>query len=103
MTPKNLLTPFFSKIRRILFEESEDPMAPNACRSKRRRIIHNAYLIQTLAVLAGVGSIAIVPFVVILMTVPYFIVAYIVWALCTGTAWLIIRYYVIWLNRRNET
>ena len=91
------------KIRRILFEKSEDPMAPNACRSNRRRIIHNAYLIQTLVVLAGLGSIAIAPLVIILMTVPYFTVAYIMWALCTGTAWLIIRYYVIRLNRKNET
>jgi|CryGeyStandDraft_7_1057128.scaffolds.fasta_scaffold160465_1 hypothetical protein len=98
---KNPVTPLFSKIRKMLFEETEDPMAPDGCRTKRRRIIHNAYIIQALAVIAGIGSLSVVPLVVIMITIPYFVLAYIVWAFCTGIIWLIIRQYVIRLNNRS--
>jgi hypothetical protein len=100
-TMKNPLTSIFSKIHRILFEESDDPMAPDRYRTKGGQIIHNQNVIQSLAVLVGLGSLSVVPLVVILITIPYFALAYVVWALCTGIAWLALARYVKRLNARS--
>jgi hypothetical protein len=99
---KNPLTPLFSRIRRFLYERTDDSRAPNRVRTKKRRIVHNPFAIVTLGIITGLGSILLGLFVfVMLLTLPYFVLGYLVWAAATGTAWIILRQHVKNLNRRD--
>lgn len=61
-----------SFLRRILFENSDNPLAPNF---KRRFLFNNYYIILSLVSLLGIGLIAMIPVMMFLITVPYFIIS----------------------------
>jgi hypothetical protein len=77
----------------------DDPRAPNP---KRKKIIHNAHLIQAWAVLAGVVSIGLIPLYVWLITVPGFVIAYLVWCAVVGIANVVLSVYMRRLNEKDD-
>jgi hypothetical protein len=68
------------RVHQILFEESDHPFAP--VRGKRR-ILHNALLIQGWAAMIGIFAILLAPIMVWFLSVPYLIPGYVCFA-CVG-------------------
>ena len=98
---RNIISNFFYRLHRILLEESDDSQAPAEFRSKPRRQLHNAFLIQSWAALTGIVSIAIIPVIVWLITIPYFVIGYLVWCAVTAVLWLIGWFKVKKLNEQD--
>jgi fatty acid desaturase len=95
---RNPISLFWKWLHYVLFEEIDDPRVPNP---KRRKIIHNAHLIQVWAMLAGIASIGLIPLCVWLITVPGFVIAYIVWCAVMGVANVVLSLYVRRLNEED--
>lgn len=70
---KNPLSPFFRWAHFVLYEECDDPRAPNV---KVRKQLHNAHLIQMWAAMAGIVTVGSIPFIMFFLTLPYFIPCY---------------------------
>lgn len=102
---RNIISNFFyrlkRRLRRILLEESDDPQAPAEFRSKPRRQLHNTFLIQSWAAATGIVSIAIIPVIVWLIMVPYFVIGYLVWCTVTAVLWGWFKFKVKKLNEQD--
>lgn len=83
---KNPLSPFFRWIHYVLYEECDDPHAPTG---KSRKQLHNAHLIQLWAAMAGIGSMGACPFILFLLTLPYFVPCYLVFCAVAGFSMLL--------------
>ena len=95
----NPLSHLTRRLKFWLFEERDDIYAENP---KRRRQLHNAYLIQAWAALTGIIVMAIIPLVVWLITVQSFVVIYLISTAIAGISYLSIRWYVRRLNKQYE-
>jgi hypothetical protein len=95
---RNPLLVLFKWLRYVLFEEIEVPNFPG---SKRKKILHNAHLIQVWAVLTGIVSIGLIPICIWLFTVPGFVIAYLAWCAVMGLSNLVLRSYVRHLNEED--
>jgi dipeptide/tripeptide permease len=95
----NLFLRFFERLKFWLFEEREDKYAENP---KRRKQLHNAYLIQAWAALTGIVVIAIVPLVVWLITLQDFVIVYLILSAIAAILYVSISLYIRRLNRQFE-
>lgn len=95
---RNPVSLFWKWLHYVLFEEMDDPHAPNP---KHKKIIHNAHLIQAWAVLAVIVSVGLIPLYVWLITVPGFVIAYLVWCAVVGIANVVLSVYVRRLNEKD--
>ena len=95
---RNPISLFWKWMHYILFEEMDDPHAP---KSKHKKIIHNAHLIQAWAALIGILSVGLIPLYVWLITVPGFVIAYLVWCAVMGISNVVLSFYVRRLNERD--
>jgi len=64
-----------SFLRKILFENSDNPLAPNF---KKRKLLHSAFLIECIVSLLGIGLIGMIPLVIILMQIPWFTLSFVI-------------------------
>jgi hypothetical protein len=92
----------YRKLCYKLFLESDDLQAPEQCRMKQRRMVHNAVLIQTWAALAGILSIGSIPILVLLITTPHFVLGYLIFCATGGTFMYLMNAYVRRINKREE-
>lgn len=95
---RNPVSLFRKWLHYVLFEETDDPHAPNP---KRKKIIHNAHLIQAWAALIGILSVGLIPLYVWLITVPGFVIAYLVWCAVLSIANVVLDVYVRRLNEKD--
>ena len=95
---RNPISIFWKWLHCVLFEERNDPHATNP---KRKKIIHNAHLIQAWAALIGVLSVGLIPLYIWLITVPGFVIAYLVWCAVMGITNVVLSFYVRRLNERD--
>ena len=95
----NLLLRVVRKVKFWLLEERDDIYAENP---KRRRQLHNAYLIQAFAALTGIGVIAIIPLVFWFITFKGFVIVYLISSATAGILYLSINLYIKHLNERYE-
>jgi len=95
----NLLSRSFERLKFWLFEEREDRYAENP---KRRKQLHNVYLIQAWAALTGIIVVAIVPLVVWLITLQDFVIVYLILSAIAAILYASIRLYIRHLNRQYE-
>jgi len=92
----NLLSRFVKRIKFWLFEERDDVFADNP---KRRRQLHNAYVIQACIALIGIGTVALIP-LVLWLTVKGFVLVYLILTAVAGILYVTISSYVKRLNKR---
>lgn len=90
---------FAKKLRFWLLEEKEYIYADNP---KRRRQLHNAYLIQACAALTGIIAMAIIPLIVWLITLQSFVIGYLISSLIAGAIYLTISLYIRHLNKEYQ-
>ena len=95
---RNPISLFWKWLHYVLFEEMDDPHVPDL---KRKKIIHNAHLIQALAALVGILSVGLIPLYVWLITVPGFVIAYLVWCAVMGITNIVLSVYVRRLNEED--
>lgn len=95
----NILSRFIGRLKFWLFEEREDKYAANP---KRRRQLHNAYLIQAWAALTGIIVVAIIPLVVWLITLQSFVVVYLILSAVAAILYASTSLYVRRLNKQYE-
>jgi hypothetical protein len=95
----NLLLRLVRKVKFWLLEERDDMYAENP---KRRRQLHNAYLIQACAALTGIVGIAIIPLVFWFVTFKGFVVVYLISSAVAGTLYVTINLYIRHLNEQYE-
>lgn len=95
----NLLLRLVKKVKFWLLEERDDIYAENP---KRRRQLHNAYLIQACAALTGIVVIAIIPLVFWFITFKGFVVVYLISSAVAGILYLSINMYIKHLNEQYE-
>jgi len=95
---RNPISLFWKWLHYVLFEERDDPHVSNP---KRKKIIHNAHLIQAWAALIGILSVGLIPIYVWLITVPGFVIAYLVWCAGMGITNVVSSFYVRHLNERD--
>jgi len=93
----NPLSYLLKKLKFWLFEERDDVYAENP---KRRRELHNAFLIQAWAALTGIVVMAIIPLVVWLITVQGFVIIYLIFSAIAGIIYLTVSLYIKRLNKR---
>ena len=95
----NFLSRLAKKVKFWLFEEREDIYAENP---KRKRIIHNASLIQSILALIGIGIMALVPLVMWLITLRDFVIVYLASTVVIGIVYFTIGSYAKRMNKKTE-
>ncbi len=96
---RNPILLFGKWLHYVLFEERDDPYVPNP---KRKKIIHNAHLIQAWAALTGLVSFGLIPpLFAWLIAVPGFVMVYLAWCVIMGAANLALKVYVHKLNEEE--
>lgn len=95
----NPLSYLIKRLKFWLFEEREDIYAENP---KRRRQLHDAYLIQAWAALTGIAVVAMIPLVVWLIALQSFVIGYLIFSAIAGIIYLAISWYVRHLNKQHE-
>jgi hypothetical protein len=95
----NPLSCLLRRLKFWLFEERDYIYTENP---KRRRQLHNAYLIQAWAALTGITVVAIIPLVVWLIALPNFVIVYLILSAIAGIFYLTISLYVRHLNKLHE-
>jgi hypothetical protein len=95
----NPISRLLKKLKFWLFEKRDDVYAENP---KRRRELHNAYLIQASSVLTGIAVFAIIPLVVWLITVKDFVIIYIIFSAIAAIIYLTVSLHVRHLNKQYE-
>jgi hypothetical protein len=94
----NFLSHIAKRVKFWLFEERDDIYAENL---KRRKQLHNAYLIQACVALIGVGTVALIP-VVLWLTTKGFVIVYLISTAVAGILYLTISSYVKHVNKQYE-
>ena len=95
----NPLSPLIKRLKFWLFEEREDIYAENP---KRRRQLHDAYLIQACAALTGIAVVAMIPLVVWLIALQSFVISYLIFSTVALIVYLAISLHVRHLNKQHE-
>jgi hypothetical protein len=95
----NQLSSLLKRLKFWLFEEREYIYSDNP---KRRRQLHNAYVIQALAALTGIMAMAIIPLVVWLINIQGFVLGYLIFSAVAGIFYITINLYVKHLNKQYE-
>ena len=90
---------FARRLRFWLLEEREYIYAENP---KRRKQLHNAYLIQACAALTGITAFAIIPVIVWLITLKSFVIGYLISSAIAGVLYLTISLYIRHLNKQYD-
>ena len=94
----NLLSRVAKKVKFWLFEERDDVYAE---KFKRRRILHNASAIQSILALIGIGTAALVPLVMWLITLKDFVIVYLAATATVGVIYFTFGRYVKHLNEKT--
>lgn len=97
----SLFSRFHRWIHRVLLEASDDPRAPADKHSRSKKQLHNAFLIQLWAALIGIMTVLLVPVILLLITIPYFVISYTVTCVVVAVAWSIARLKVKQMNERD--
>ena len=95
----NFLLRVLKRLKFWLFEGRDDIYVENP---KRRRQLHNAYLIQAWAALTGIIVILIVPLFVWLISLQGFVIGYIIFSVVAFIFYVTISLYVRRLNKQFE-
>jgi len=95
----NLLLRVLKRLKFWLFEERDDLYAKNP---KRRRQLHNAYLIQTWTALTGIIVILMVPLFVWLISLQGFVIGYVIFSIVAFIFYTTISLYIRHLNKQFE-
>ena len=93
---RNPLHSFYRWLHFILYEERDDPYAPNR---KKHRVLHNIHIIQAWAAMTIIIGLPLAVFsVTILITIPYFVIGYLIFCLCAAIFLYGGRYYEHHMN-----
>ena len=90
---------FADKLKFWLFEEKEHQYAENP---KKRRQLHNAYLIQACAALTGIVTFAVIPLIMWLVTLKSFVIVYLISSFVAAIMYASISLYIKHLNKQYQ-